>query len=327
MRRICMIAMATLLGSTALVQAETLRFAYAQNATPTKEAMARFAELVDEKTDGDLTVQFFPDSQLGGERELVEQVQAGLLDMTKVSSGLMESFDPIYGTFSMPYLFDDTDHYYAVLDDPEIMTPVYESTKERGIVGLTYYDSGARSFYVKGDPILKVEDLAGKKIRVMQSPTSIRMVELLGGSPIAMGQDEVYTAIQQGILDGAENNIFAITVARHGEVVDNMSFDEHTRIPDVVLISTAALDRLDDDQRKAVREAAVESTAYHKELWADAVNAEREKATEDFGITYHEVDKAPFQKAVQPIYDDLSGDQAELVEKIRAKSANTDKAQ
>ena len=313
-------AVAGLLASTAIVQAENLRFAYAQNATPTKEAMARFGELVEEKTNGEVTVQFFPDSQLGGERELVEQVQAGLLDMTKVSSGLMESFSPIYGTFSLPYLFDSTEHYYSVLDDAEIMDPVYTSTEDRGMVGLTYYDSGARSFYVDGEPILNVEDLAGKKIRVMQSPTSIRMVELLGGSPIAMGQDEVYTAIQQGILDGAENNIFAITIARHGEVVDNMSFDEHTRIPDVVLISTATLDRLSEEHAQAVREAAAESTEYHKELWADAIEAERQAAQESFEIEYHEVDKAPFQEAVQPIYDELDDDTAALVDQIRAKS-------
>lgn len=322
MRKITTLALAGLLGSTALVQAETLRFGYAQNATPTKEAMARFGELVEEKTNGDVTITFFPDSQLGGERELVEQVQAGLLDMTKVSSGLMESFSPIYGTFSLPYLFDDTAHYYDVLDDAEIMDPVYTSTEERGMVGLTYYDSGARSFYVDGEPILKVEDLGGKKIRVMQSPTSIRMVELLGGSPIAMGQDEVYTAIQQGILDGAENNIFAITIARHGEVVDSMSFDEHTRIPDVVLISTATLDRLSDEHGQAVREAAAESTAYHKELWAEAIEAERQAAQNSFEIEYHEVDKAPFQEAVQPIFDELDDETSALVDQIRAKGSD-----
>jgi len=320
MTRITTFALAGLLASTALAQADTLRFAYAQNATPTKEAMARFGELLKEKTDGELTVQYFPDSQLGGERELVEQVQAGLLDMTKVSSGLMESFSPIYGTFSLPYLFDDTDHYYSVLDDAEIMDPVYTSTEGQGMVGLTYYDSGARSFYVKGNPVLGVEDLQGKKIRVMQSPTSIRMVELLGGSPIAMGQDEVYTAIQQGILDGAENNIYAVTVARHGEVVDHMSFDEHTRIPDVVLISTATLNRLSEEHRQAVREAAAESTAYHKELWAEAVEQERTTAQETFDIEYHEVDKAPFQEAVQPIYDEVPDEMSALVEQIRAKA-------
>ena len=175
-----------------------LRFAYASNATPTKEAMAKFGELVTKKTNGEVTVSYFPDSQLGGERELVEMVQGGLLDMTKVSGGLLESFAPVYGVFSMPYLFDSQAHFYRVMDDQKIMGPIYQSTAARGMVGITYYDSGARSFYTAKKPIEKVADLKGLKIRVLQSPTLIRMVQLLGAAPIAMSQDEVYTLAAAG---------------------------------------------------------------------------------------------------------------------------------
>ena len=303
-------------------QAEELRFAYASNATPTKEAMAKFGELLSEKTNGEMTVSWFPDSQLGGERELVEMVQGGLLDMTKVSGGLMESFSPVYGVFSMPYLFDDQAHFYKVMDDAAIVDPIYQSTAAQGMVALTYYDSGARSFYTADKPVQTVADLKGLKIRVMQSPTSIEMVKMLGGSPIAMGQGEVYTSIQQGVLDGAENNEYAITIARHGEVAKYFSYDMHTRIPDIMLISTATLDKLSPEHREAVIEAAKESTEYQKQLWGAAVEAEKETAAAEFGVEYFYPDVSEFQKAVQPMYDALKSEPEKyaVYEEIRAQA-------
>ena len=316
------LAIAGLLTTTTLAQAEELRFAYAQNATPTVEAMQRFGELVEEKTNGEVTVAFFPDSQLGGERELVEMVQGGLLDMTKVSGGLMESFAPIYGVFSMPYLFDDEEHFYRVMDDPEITQPISEATMPTGMQGLTYYNSGARSFYTADTPIESVEDLQGLKIRVLQSPTLIRTVEMLGAAPIAMSQDEVYTSIQQGVLDGAENNEFALTVARHGEVAKHYSYDVHTRIPDVMLISNAALDRLSPEHQEAVREAARESTEFHKQAWSEAVEAAKQEAQEEFGVQFYHPEVAEFREAVQPMYEELdpASEQGAVVEQIRGKA-------
>ena len=313
-------ALAALLGSTALAHAaDTLRFAYASNATPTVEAMQEFGRLVEEKTGGAVTVQFFPDGQLGGERELVEMVKGGLLDMTKVSAGLMESFAPVYGVFSMPYLFDNEAHFYRAMDDAAIMEPVYQATADQGFVGITYYNSGARSFYLKDGPVETIADLAGKKIRVMQSPTSIRMVEMLGAAPIAMGQAEVYTSIQQDVLDGAENNEYALTVARHGEVAKFFTYDEHSRIPDVVLISTAALNRLSEENRAAVVAAAAESTAYHKQVWGEAIAAEKTRA-EEMGVKFFDTDVEQFQQAVAPMYEDLKAEPAKyaLFEQIRA---------
>jgi len=288
--------------------AENLRFGYASNATPTVEAMKKFAELVDQKTKGDVTVTFFPDSQLGGEREMVELLQAGLLDMTKVSGGLMESFSPVYGVFSMPYLFDNQAHFYKVMDNPNITKPIYESSKNEGILGLTYFDSGARSFYTSKKVIRNVDDLKGLKIRVMQSPTSIKMVKMLGGSPIAMGQADVYASIQQGVLDGAENNEFALTIARHAEVAKHYSYDVHSRVPDIVLISKATMDRLTPTQRKAVQEAAKESTEFQKQAWTKAVNDAKAMSQEKFGVTFYYPDVSEFQAAVQPMYDELKTD-------------------
>ncbi|MEF2071364.1 TRAP transporter substrate-binding protein [Consotaella aegiceratis] len=299
-----------------------LRFAYATNATPTKEAMTKFGELLQEKTNGEVTVTYFPDSQLGGERELVEMVQSGLLDMTKVSGGLMESFSPVYGVFSMPYLFSSEDQFYQVLDDPDIMGSVYESTKANGMVGLTYYGSGQRSFFTVNKPIMHVGDLAGLKIRVMQSPTSIKMMDVLGGSPVAMSAEEVYTSLQQGIIDGAESNEFALTVDRFGEITKTYSYDMHTRIPDIMLIGTAALDKLSDEQKQAVYEAAKESTEYQRELWAAAVQVEKTKAEDEFGVQFFYPDVAEFREAVQPMYEELKAkpEQYEIYQKIQAKA-------
>lgn len=300
-----------------------LRFAYASNATPTKEAMAKFGELVEQKTNGSITVSWFPDSQLGGERELVEMVQGGLLDMTKVSGGLLESFSPVYGVFSVPYLFDGQEHFYKVMDDPAITGPIFKATEAQGMVGLTYYDSGARSFYTSKKPIEKVADLKGLKIRVLQSPTLIRMIQLLGAAPIAMSQDEVYTSLQQGVLDGAENNEFALTVARHAEVAKFYTIDVHSRIPDVMLISTKTLEKLTPEQRKAVEDAAKESTEYQKSLWNAAVDAARKESTDKFGVKFITPDIAEFQKAVQPMYDDLKNNKVQypVFEQIRAASS------
>lgn len=291
-----------------LAEAKELKFAYASNATPTVEAMHKFGELVEEKTNGDLKIKFFPNSQLGGEKELVELLKIGGIDFTKVSGGLLESFVPVYGVFSMPYLFDSQEHYYKALDSDEIMKPIYETSQTDGFVGLTYYDSGARSFYTTKKPIETVEDLKGLKLRVMESPTAIRMVELLGATPIAMSQSEVYTSLQQGVLDGAENNEFVMTVARHAEVAKNYSYDVHTRIPDIMLVSQRTLSGLSPEHQQAVLEAAKESTEFHKGAWKAAVDAAKKECEDDFGVTFYYPDIAPFQAAVQPMYDDLKNE-------------------
>ncbi|SDM16807.1 tripartite ATP-independent transporter solute receptor, DctP family [Franzmannia pantelleriensis] len=306
-----------------LAQAESqinLRLAYAQNPQPVKDALAHFGELVEEKSDGSITVTFFPDSQLGGEGELVELLQRGAIDMTKVSGGLMESFSPLYQVFSMPYLFDDESHFREVMNHDEIMDVVYQSTSDQGFVGIGWYDSGQRNFYTKEQPIVSPSDLAGKRIRVMQSQTSIDTMQLLGASPVVMSQEEVYTSLQQGILDGAENNEFALTAARHGEVVSYYSLDGHARIPDIVLINNNTFNSLSDSQRSALMSAMEESIALQNNLWAEAVDEARRQIQEDFDVTINEVDIAPFREAVMPMYEELEQypEQYIIYEKIDA---------
>ncbi|WP_043527690.1 TRAP transporter substrate-binding protein [Litchfieldella xinjiangensis] len=312
-------------GSTAHAQQDVnLKLAYAQNSQPVKDALAKFGELVEEKSEGSVSVTYFPDSQLGGETELVEMLQTGAVDMTKVSGGLMGSFSPLYQVFSMPYLFDDQEHFRKVMNDQSIMNDVYQSTKDQGFVGVGWYDSGQRNFYMADTPIEEVSDLTGKKIRVMQSQTAVDTMELLGASPVVMAQEEVYTALQQGVLDGAENNEFALTTARHGEVVDYYSLDGHTRIPDIILISNSALESLSEDQREAVMESIRESTEFQLDEWAEAVAEAREQIKNEFDVEINEVDITPFQEAVQPMYERLKDnpEQHALYEQVKELSNN-----
>ncbi|MEE7532474.1 TRAP transporter substrate-binding protein [Klebsiella huaxiensis] len=287
-------------------QAETiLRLAYAENSQPVKDALRFLGQQIEDKTHGEVKVMYFPDGQLGGERELVELTQVGVVDITKVSSGLMESFSPMYGVFSLPYLFANPQEYYKVMDDPLVMQEVYQSTAAQGFIGVGWFDSGARNFYMSKGPIRNLDDLKGKKIRVMQSETAIKTLKLLGASPIAMSQAEVYTSLQQGILDGAENNEFALTIARHGEVARYYTYDMHTRIPDILLMSSLTLKKLTPEQQKVIGEAIKASIEFEKMAWDAEIEKTKQSAVNDFKVEFFDVDQKPFQQAVQPIYDEL----------------------
>ncbi|MES3675536.1 TRAP transporter substrate-binding protein [Halomonas elongata] len=301
-----------------------IKLAYAQNSQPVKDALAKFGSLVEEKSGGSISVTYFPDSQLGGESELVELLQTGAIDMTKVSGGLMGSFSPLYSVFSMPYLFDGEKHFHDVMNNPDIMNDVYQSTKDQGFVGVGWYDSGQRNFYTTDEPIHEASDLEGKKIRVMQSEKAVNTMKLLGASPVVMSQEEVYTALQQGILDGAENNEFALTAARHGEVVNYYTLDGHTRIPDIILFNSNTLSSLTDPQREAVMSAIDESIQFQLEQWSQSVEEARKSIKDDFNVEINEVDISPFQDAVQPMYDDLKShpEQYSLYQKIKNTSSN-----
>ncbi len=301
--------------------AETvLRIAYAENSQPVKDALHYLGEQIEQRTHGDIKVLWFPDGQLGGERELVELAQVGVVDITKVSSGLLESFSPYYGVFSLPYLFNSKAHFYAVMDNPDIMRPVYESTAPQGFTGIGWFDSGARNFYMSKGPIRSINDLKGKKIRVMQSETAITTLRLLGASPIAMGQAEVYTSLQQGILDGAENNEFALTIARHGEVARYYTYDMHTRIPDILLMSNLTKEKLTPEQLAIVQQAVKDAIEFEKAAWDKAIEETKQLAVSQFGVVFNDIDLAPFQQAVQPIYQNLESKPAlnDLYQQIRA---------
>lgn len=297
-----------------------LRYAYASNSQPVIDSMQEFGRLVEEKTDGKVAIEFFPDGQLGGEVELIELTQTGGIDFTKVSGSALESFSKQYSIFGIPYLFDNEEHYFKVMEDPDIMDGIYQSTADLGFVGLTYYDSGQRSFYMTDGPVESLDDLKGKRIRVMQSETAIRMVELLGASPVPMGSNEVYTSLQSNLIDGSENNEFVLHTAGHGGVAKFYSYDEHTRVPDIVIMNDTVKERLSEEQYQAVLDAAKESTEFEKEVFKEAVEEEKKIATEEYGVQYNEVDNTTFQEAVQPLHEEFRNNElySELYSKIRA---------
>jgi len=283
-----------------------LRYGYASNSEPVVKAMHYFGDLVEEKTNGEIVIDYYPDAQLGGETQLIELTQTGAIDFTKVGGSALEGFASEYGIFSVPYLFEDEDHYFRVMENEEIINPVYQSTEDLGFVGLTYYDSGQRSFYMVDGPINHPDDLQGKKIRTMQSETAIAMIDLLGASPTPLGSDEVYTSMSSNLIDGAENNEFVLVTAGHGEIAKYYSYDEHTRVPDIVIANQATLERLTEEQRDAIYEAARESTEFQKEIFKEAVEEEKRIASEEFGVQFNDVDKTPFIEKVQPSHEEYA---------------------
>lgn len=282
------------------------------------KAMDYMAKEVNKLTDGEVRIRIYPDAQLGTQRESMELMQNGALDMVKSNAAELEAFSPAYSAFNLPYLFRDKEHHYQVTDG-EIGREILDSSVDSGFIGVTYYDAGARSFYTS-KPINTPDDLKGLKIRVQPSPSAIAMVKALGGNPTPLAYGELYTALQQGVVDAAENNIPSFSLSRHSEVSKFFSLDEHTMVPDVLVISTNSYNKLNPEQQKALMKAALESSELMKKLWSESEAKERERA-EKMGVTFVEPNKATFVQAVQPMYQDIEKTNPqlnELVERIKA---------
>ena len=228
--------------------------------------MVFFGEKLEEISGGRFKVQIYPSSQLGNERQLIELLQIGSLDMTKTSAAVLENFSPNIKVFGIPYLFRNKEHVFQVLDGP-IGKELLNGTEKYWLKGLGYYDSGSRSFYTIDKPLEKPEDLEGLKIRVMESQTAIDMVKSLGGSPTPISWGELYTALQQGVVDGAENNPPSFFLSRHYEVCKFYAIDEHTVIPDVVMMSTHVWNTFSDIEQKWIQEAMNLSVIEQRKLW------------------------------------------------------------
>lgn len=276
------------------------------------EAMAKDVKTL---SDGTMTIRIYPSSQMGNARETMELLQNGALDMTKGSASDLEFFDNIYAIYNLPFLFRDQAHFNTVVFG-DIGKEIMASTKERGFFALSAYVAGTRSFYAK-KPITKPDDLKGLKIRVQPSPTTIKMIELMGGSPTPVSFGEVYTAMQQGVVDGAENNVPSWVQTRHIEIAKVFSEDEHASIPDFLVIATKTWDALTPAQQQILATAASNSQVYQQKLW-DEIDAQTRAQAKAMGGEIIKVDKAPFRAAVQPLFDDFKKDpkQAALLAKF-----------
>lgn len=268
---------------------------------PVHQGIAYFAEQVKEKSGGELNVRIYPNGQLGSEKEILSLIQIGAISMTKVSTLSLESFSPYFGILNLPFLFRDKNHFLSVLDS-EIGAELLNSASEQRLQGLTFYEAGARSFYAH-KPIRSPKDMIGLKIRVMDNPTAIRMLELLGGKPTPMPYGEVYTALQQGVIDGAENNITALTVNRHGEVSKFYSLDQHIFAPDTLVISQAVYDKFSEDEKAILRIAADESKLFQRQLWDQKVKEYEKEAKEKLKVEFITPDKGPFIEKVSVLHE------------------------
>ncbi|SMD45242.1 tripartite ATP-independent transporter solute receptor, DctP family [Aquiflexum balticum DSM 16537] len=281
---------------------------------PVHEAMVFMAKLVDEKSKGQMQIRIYPNQQLGTERELVELLQIGSLGMTKVSSATLESFAPKIQVLSMPYLFRDDEHRDKVLKG-EIGKQLLSESEEFWLKGLVYYDAGKRSFYTKTKSVESPEDLKGLKVRTLESNMAINMIKSFGSSPTPVSYGELYTALQQGIVDGAENNPPSLYTSRHYEVCKFYSINEHTAVPDVVIVSTKVWNKLDDQEKQWIQEAADESAVYQYKLWAESVE-ESLREMEKAGVIITYPDQTPFREAVESLYETIKLTQPEMYEMV-----------
>ncbi|WP_425609074.1 TRAP transporter substrate-binding protein [Synoicihabitans lomoniglobus] len=283
---------------------------------PVHAGMEFMAERLAAISGGSMEIQIFPNGQLGSEPETVEQLQRGALAMVKTSAAAMEGFVPEMAVFGLPYLFRDNDHYWNVLNGA-IGKELLAAGAPVGIHGLCYYDSGSRSFYTIDGPVLEPGAVKGEKIRTLQSRMAMDLISTLDGAPTPIPWGELYTALQQRMVDGAENNPPSFLSSRHYEVAKHYSLDEHTRIPDMVIFSQTIWDRLSAQQQAWVEQAAEESVVFQRQLWEEKT-AEALTQVEAAGVTVYRPDKGPFVAATAPLYTQFTGTPiGRLAERIR----------
>ena len=295
---------------------KTIRLAHGLDTNhPVHQAMVFLGDRLKEKSKGTLKVIIYPSGQLGAERECLELLQIGSLDITKVSAAVLENFIPEYKVLSIPYVFQDKAHAFRVFDGAVGNKMLLQGEQFR-LKGLTFYDAGSRSFYTKDRPVGSPEDLEGLKIRVQKSNMAVAMVNLLGGAPTPISWGELYTALQQGVVDGAENNLPSFYTSKHYEVCRFYSMNEHTAVPDVLLVGTDSWKRFNSQEKIWIREAARESSIHQRELWAQSEKLSLQ-AIIDAGVEVSYPDKDLFEQKTLSISDLFNGE-PEVIKLIEA---------
>ena len=318
---IALIVLTTIVGFSScetIQKQKTVKLAHGLDMNhPVHKALEFMGKELEKQSNGTLKLEIYPNQQLGSERQSLELLQIGSLGMTKVSAAVMENFSPDMKVFGLPFLFRDRIHTFKVLDG-EIGKELLDGGKKYWLKGLGYYDSGSRSFYTKEKPVEKPEDLEGLKIRVMESVTAMKMIDKLGGSPTPISWGELYTSLQQGVVDGAENNPPSFYLSRHYEVCKYYSLDEHSTIPDVLIISTHLWDKLSTQEQGWLQSAVDASVTYQRKLWAIA-EEEAINAVKKAGVTVVTPDKSLFQDKVEVMYEDYKDDKSvyNLIKRIQ----------
>jgi tripartite ATP-independent transporter DctP family solute receptor len=295
-----------------------LRLAHGLNTEhPVHAGLVRFGELLSERSNGRLTVQIFPNGELGSETETLEQLQSDTLDIAKASASPLESFATEYAVLSVPYAFRSGPHLWAVLDGP-IGHEILAAAADRNLRGICYYDAGARSFYTTETLVRVPADLQGLKIRVQQSQTAMDMITAFGAAPTPMAYGELYSALQSRLVDGAENNPPSFFSSRHYEVCKYYALNEHARPPDVLVMNERSWQRLTAQEQSWIISAAAESSRYQRELWRTLTD-EALAALRGAGVEIVYPDPAPFAEAVAELRASYAGSPVgALLERIAA---------
>lgn len=301
--------MATLLATAALTTAAfaecevTLKSSDTHpDGYPTVAAVQKLGEMVKERSNGRICIDVFHSAQLGEEKDTIEQTKFGVIDMNRVSMGPFNNIIEETKVVSLPFIFRGTDHMHRVMDGP-IGEEILAAFEPHGFIGLAYYDGGSRSFYNSKKPIDSIDDLSGMKVRVMQSDVFVDMMSALGANATPMPFGEVYSAIQTGVIDGAENNWPSFESSGHFEVAGYYTLNEHLIVPEVLVMSKVSWDKLTPEDQTLIRQAAKDSVPINRELWAAREKVSEEKVRAAGVEIIDNIDKTPFIEAMVPVYE------------------------
>ena len=280
---------------------------------PEYKGMETFKKYVEEKLGDKYEVQLYPNELLGGQTKAIELTQTGAIDFTIAGTPNLEIFADVYEVFSMPYLFTSEDAYFAAMNDTDYMNKIYASTEDTGLQVVTWYNVGTRNFYAK-KAINTPDDLKGLKMRVQQSPESIKMCNAFGAAASPMSFGEVYTAIQQGVIDGAENNELALTNNKHGEVAKYYSYNKHQMVPDMLVGNLKFLESLSPEEYQVFKDAAALSTEIEMAEWDKCVDEAKDIAQNQMGVEFIDVDVDAFKQKVLPLHEQMLKENPKIVD-------------
>lgn len=322
---VCMISAVIFLGCGYMKENKVVEvvpeyvFTYAENQPegyPTTLGAYRFADLVYERTNGRIKIRVHAGGVLGDEVSVIQQVQYGGIDFARASIMTMGQFNDKMNVLQLPYLYQNSSHMWKTLDG-EIGEEFMNSLNDDGLIALSWYDAGSRHFYTT-EPITSLEDMQGKRIRIAESKLMESLILALGGVPVPMAYSDVFSALETGEIDGAENNWSSYTFTDHYKIAQYMTLDGHNRIPELQIASQAIWKKLSEEDQKIIKECAIESAIYERELWIEQEEKSR-KLAEGAGVTVIDLsdeEMGKFRDAVMPIYKEFGEEYQELIEKI-----------
>ncbi|WP_042470806.1 TRAP transporter substrate-binding protein [Bacillus ndiopicus] len=285
---------------------------------PQYKAMVEFGEKIKERTNGAYEIEVSPNELLGAQRETIELVQTGTIAMSLVAGGLLENFNQDFAVFNLPYVFESAEHQMSVLNDQKVVGDLYSSLKDQGIYVAGAFHSGVRNVYNSKHPINTPEDLKGLKIRIIESDTNVQMMKNMGGTGTPMGQGEVYTAIQSGVIDGGENNELIYSSLKHAEIAPYYSYTKHLMFPDYLIVNSKLFDGMSEEHQQIFQEELLAAINHEVKMWDEDVNKAIEEA-KAAGAKFNEVDTEVFRKATESlIQEKLTSDNArKLYDQVR----------